>query len=229
MEKLSRYVLLFARSCLLHAFDLRARLLCARAQFRQLRVHLQSRLLAPRLQRLVSGRCWKHLFQPCEFAATGQQRHYARHLNLFVSLNRVNATRSTTRSVCATKATLATRASTNAPAGRTHAMCRNESAFETITNQTKQPNPVAVLLIRCRCWGHGECAITDDGLEAKCICESDSQRYGPFCQYSYGEDPVASVIDRCFDCDGPHKECRDGGIDSGQHFNCTQVFRSVSV
>ena len=64
-------------------------------------------------------------------------------------------------------------------------------------------------LIHC-CRGHGECLVTDDGEEAKCQCDADSSRYGPYCQFQYGEDPVASIIDNCRDCDGPHKACRDG-------------------
>jgi hypothetical protein len=43
-----------------------------------------------------------------------------------------------------------------------------------------------------------------------CICDADSERYGPYCQFQYGEDPVASVIDKCRNCDGDHKQCRDG-------------------
>lgn len=60
------------------------------------------------------------------------------------------------------------------------------------------------------CWGHGECKVSDGGLSAMCVCDADSERYGPYCQFQYGEDPVASVVDKCRNCEGDHKECRDG-------------------
>ena len=52
------------------------------------------------------------------------------------------------------------------------------------------------------CFGFGECLLTDDGQESRCLCDSDSQRYGPFCQFEYGMDPVASIVNRCRDCEG---------------------------
>eukprot|EP01108_Squamamoeba_japonica_P010170 TRINITY_DN981_c0_g1_i1.p2 TRINITY_DN981_c0_g1~~TRINITY_DN981_c0_g1_i1.p2 ORF type:complete len:598 (-),score=427.14 TRINITY_DN981_c0_g1_i1:62-1855(-) len=60
------------------------------------------------------------------------------------------------------------------------------------------------------CWGHGDCLLTDDGEAARCLCDAESSRYGPFCQFQYGEDPVASIVDKCRDCDGEHKACLDG-------------------
>ncbi len=60
------------------------------------------------------------------------------------------------------------------------------------------------------CWGHGACQIADGGNGAVCACDAQSERYGPFCQFQYGEDPVASVIDKCRNCDGEQMICRDG-------------------
>jgi len=60
------------------------------------------------------------------------------------------------------------------------------------------------------CFGYGTCQLRPDGKGAECLCDQEFDRYGPYCQYSYGEDPLESIEDGCSDCRGAHKVCVDG-------------------
>jgi hypothetical protein len=60
------------------------------------------------------------------------------------------------------------------------------------------------------CWGFGECVLNDAGTGSKCMCDQEFDRYGAWCQFTYGEDPVASIEEPCKSCDAPLEQCVDG-------------------
>lgn len=60
------------------------------------------------------------------------------------------------------------------------------------------------------CFGYGKCQVREDNFGAECICDQEHDRYGAMCQYTYGEDPEASIDEGCKDCRGAHKTCDDG-------------------
>jgi len=60
------------------------------------------------------------------------------------------------------------------------------------------------------CFGFGTCQLRADKKGAECLCDQSFDRYGPACQYTYGEKPVASIDEGCADCRGAHKTCVDG-------------------
>lgn len=71
------------------------------------------------------------------------------------------------------------------------------------TAPLNQPN-------RKLCFGFGKCQLKADKSGAECLCDQSFDRYGPSCQYTYGEKPVASIDDGCDDCRGSHRQCVDG-------------------
>ncbi len=60
------------------------------------------------------------------------------------------------------------------------------------------------------CWGFGKCQLRADGRAAECLCDQAFDRYGPFCQYTYGEKPQRSIEEACENCRGAHKVCKGG-------------------
>ena len=126
-----------------------------------------------------------------------------------------SASRPTTRSACATPASRATRVSTRVLASfrRSTRTARCGSIIWCKLFSTKQLNRARgcsllfLFFLLQVCSDYGECLVKEDGNGAICKCRASANRYGSFCQFEQGKEPIIQGERGCDDCTAEHEYC----------------------
>lgn len=58
------------------------------------------------------------------------------------------------------------------------------------------------------CSGYGECQESSDGQQAECHCKASSNRYGAWCQFQQGQEPIIVDGKDCESCTGSNEVWR---------------------